>query len=196
MSGIIPRAFAWLSGRNHSLNLALTLILSCTLNLSLNLAPSPLPALNLARRLAVAFPSSIRLTPIPCFLGSLLLGAVIMIGSFAVAEEASRPAEEDAKLGAVFQDYLKELFRREPLTATRLGEHAFDDQLDDLSAEARKATLEFKQKLHEKLGLEIAVDKLSPDGRIDYEIFRKHLEREVWLAENSRPFEDDPRIYG
>ena len=81
-----------------------------------------------------------------------------------VAEEASRPAEEDAKLGAVFQDYLKELFRREPLTATRLGEHAYDDQLDDLSAEARKATVDFKQKVYEKLGLEIAVDKLSPDG--------------------------------
>ena len=40
------------------------------------------------------------------------------------------------------------------------------------------------------------MDRLSPDGKIDYEIFRKHLEREVWLAENFQPFEDDPRIYG
>ena len=126
----------------------------------------------------------------------LVSAMLIMGGAFVHAEEATRPAEEDARLNTVFHDYLKELFRREPLTATRLGEHSFDDQLDDLSADARKATLDFKLKLYYGLGLKIAVDKLSPDGRIDYEIFRKHLEREVWLAQNFRPFEDDPRIYG
>ena len=31
---------------------------------------------------------------------------------------------------------------------------------------------------------------------IDFDIFRHHLVRSIWLAENFRPFEDDPRIYG
>ena len=129
-------------------------------------------------------------------LACLMLGTMLMSANVVRAAEAERPSEEDAKLSAIFQDYLKELFRREPLSATRLGEHAFDDQIDDLSADARNATVEFKLKLFHKLGLLIAVDKLSPDGRIDYEIFRKHLDREVWLARNFHPFEDDPRIYG
>ena len=74
----------------------------------------------------------------------LVVGMIIMNGAVVNAEDAP-PAGEDAKLDLVFQNYLRELFRREPLTATKLGEHSHDDQLDDLSAEARKATLEFQR---------------------------------------------------
>ena len=37
--------------------------------------------------------------------------------------------------------------------------------------------------------------KLSRGGQIDFEIFKHDLTRSLWLAENSDPFEDDPRIY-
>ena len=47
-----------------------------------------------------------------------------------------------------------------------------------------------------ELARKIDHDTLSRDGKIDYEIFRHHLARDVWLAETFRPFEDDPRIYG
>ena len=119
-----------------------------------------------------------------------------MHGALANGEAATAPAAEDARLNALFHDYLKELFQREPLTATRLGEHGHDDQLDDLSPQARQATLDFKRRTLASLPRSIDVAGLSRDGKIDYEIFRGHLEREVWLAENFRPFEDDPRIYG
>jgi uncharacterized protein (DUF885 family) len=119
-----------------------------------------------------------------------------MHGSFVNGETATGPAAKDARLNTLFHDYLKELFRREPFTATRLGEHGHDDQLDDLSPQARQATLDFKRRTLASLPRSIVVAGLSRDGKIDYEIFRSHLEREVWLAENFRPFEDDPRIYG
>ena len=123
--------------------------------------------------------------------------AVMLMACFAAhGAEELRPDDEDAKLNAVFQEYLKELFRREPLTATRLGEHALDDQLDDLSQAARNATLDFKRRVLKRLPEQIVRDRLSRDGKIDHDIFRGHLAREVWLAENFRPFEDDPRIYG
>ncbi|MGO9109681.1 MAG: DUF885 family protein, partial [Thermoguttaceae bacterium] len=123
--------------------------------------------------------------------------AVMLMACFAVrGAEELRPDDEDAKLNAVFQEYLKELFRREPLTATRLGEHALDDQLDDLSPAARNATLDFKRRVLKRLPEQIDRDRLSRDGKIDHDIFRSHLAREVWLAENFRPFEDDPRVYG
>ena len=37
-------------------------------------------------------------------------------------------------------------FRAEPLMATRLGDHRFDDKLDDLSPEARAANVERDRK--------------------------------------------------
>lgn len=126
----------------------------------------------------------------------VVLGGILMVCLTASAAEERRQSDEDAKLNAVFHDYLKELFRREPLTATRFGEHAFDDQLDDLSRTARNATLEFKRQVLKKLPEQIASDKLSRDGKIDQDIFRNYLEREIWLAENFQTFEDDPRIYG
>ena len=36
---------------------------------------------------------------------------------------------------------------------------------------------------------------LSRDGQIDYDIFKHHLEADIWLADNRHPFEEDPRTY-
>lgn len=104
--------------------------------------------------------------------------------------------DEDAKLAAFFQAYLDETFRAQPLTATRLGDHRFDDRLDDLSAGARAAHLGRDRKALAELAGRIADDKLSRPGQIDLEIFRHHLTREIWLAEHFDPFVNDPRIYG
>ena len=45
-------------------------------------------------------------------------------------------------LESFFREYLEAAFRLEPMLATRLGDHRFDDQLDDLSVAARKARLD------------------------------------------------------
>jgi uncharacterized protein (DUF885 family) len=126
----------------------------------------------------------------------LMLVITLMSGVDAHGAPGSPMDDEAARLNAVFQEYLKELFRREPLSATRLGEHAFDDQIDDLSAAARKGTLDFKRQTLKRLSEQISMEKLSPAGRIDHDIFSSHLAREIWLEENFRPFEDDPQIYG
>ncbi len=52
---------------------------------------------------------------------------------------AAEPARADAKLQACFRQYLEGLFQFRPLEATRLGDHRFDRQLEDLSAAARAA---------------------------------------------------------
>ncbi len=80
--------------------------------------------------------------------------------------------------------------------ATRLGDHRFDDRLDDLSAPAPNARLEHDRAALAELNRKIPYSKLSRDGQIDYEILRHHLESSIWLAETFHPFEDDPRVYG
>ncbi len=119
-----------------------------------------------------------------------LLGGVTILR----ADEGAN--SEDDKLATFFRDYLDRVFRAEPLTATRLGDHRFDDRLDDLSAEARAANIERDRQALAELPKQIDYDKLSRHGQIDFEILRHHLTRAVWLAETFHPFEDDPRIYG
>jgi uncharacterized protein (DUF885 family) len=107
-----------------------------------------------------------------------------------------RPAEnEDARLTAFFKAHLEREFAERPMEATRLGDRRFDHLLDDVSAKARaRWTARYRATLAE-LPKKIDATKLSRGARTDYEIFKHHLTRELWLADNTRPFEDDPRTY-
>jgi uncharacterized protein (DUF885 family) len=102
---------------------------------------------------------------------------------------------EEDRLTAFFKAYLEESFRRRPLEATRLGEHRFDRLLDDISAKARAEwTAHYRQTLAD-LPKKVEYAKLPRSAQIDYEIFKHHLTASLWLAENTRPFENDPRVY-
>jgi uncharacterized protein (DUF885 family) len=103
---------------------------------------------------------------------------------------------EDAKLNSFFTEYLDDHFQRQPLEATRLGDHRFDGQLDDISKKARDGWLAFARQTLKELPKQVDYKKLTRDGQIDFEMFRHDLETQIWLAENTHPFEDDPRTYG
>jgi uncharacterized protein (DUF885 family) len=127
---------------------------------------------------------------------NLIFGVLGLLSVATLLRAAEDGPDEDARLAAFFQAYLDEAFRAEPLKATRLGDHRFDDRLDDLSAGARAANLARDRKTLDDLPRGIAYDKLSRAGQIDYEILRHHLTREIWLVEHFDPFVDDPRVYG
>ena len=114
---------------------------------------------------------------------------LIMSGSRLLAQE------QDAKLESVFKAYLEAFFRLRPLEATRLGEHRFDSQLENPTPQARQQWLEFARKSLADLPRQINSNKLSRAGQIDYETFQHSLVTEIWLMENFRPFEQDPRVY-
>ncbi len=122
-----------------------------------------------------------------------------LIGAMAVVAALNgtlRAQEADVKLQAFFKQYLEEHFRGRPMNATRLGDHRFDDQLDDLSPEARRHRLEFDRRTLERLPQEVDYARLGRDNRIDFEIFQHELQSDIWLTENTRPFEEDPRTFG
>ena len=81
------------------------------------------------------------------------------------------------------------------MEATRLGDHRFDHLLDDLSPVARAAWKKHCQKTLDDLPKRIDYQHLTQAGQIDYQIWKHDLERTLWLAENTRPFEEDARIY-
>lgn len=111
-----------------------------------------------------------------------------------IPARSAEPADE--KLETFFKSRLEEQFRMRPLEATLLGDHRFDDQLDDISPAAREKWLSHARSTLEALPKEISYAQLSRDGQINYEIFQADLIRTIWLAENTRPFEEDPRTYG
>jgi uncharacterized protein (DUF885 family) len=123
---------------------------------------------------------------LPAVLGTLLMTTAV---------SAAVPNPEDAKLAAFYDRYLDEDFQRHPYTATSLGDHRHDDRLDDLSPEARAADLVRLRQVLTELPRAVNYAALSRDGQIDFEILRHDLTRSLWLAENTKPFEDDPRTY-
>lgn len=104
-------------------------------------------------------------------------------------------ADEDQKLAAFFKDYLEDFMRHAPLEASRLGDHRYDDRLDDLSPKARAAKIQRQKDVLARLPKEVTFDKLSAEGKVDYQILRDDLTRSVWLAENTDPFATDPRVW-
>jgi uncharacterized protein (DUF885 family) len=111
------------------------------------------------------------------------------------ATGSARAADEDAKLAAFFQRYLEEEMKHRPTEATRLGDHRYDHLLDDVSPAAQTATIERLKKAQAALTNEVEYAKLSRSGQIDYEILAHDFKRSLWLFENTRVYEQDPRVY-
>src|SRR5262245_17288012 len=102
---------------------------------------------------------------------------------------------EDAKLTAFFRSYLDKKFAAHPLDATRAGDHRFDHLLDDVSPKARAADRDRIKETLADLPKRIDKAKLTRNGQIDYEILEHSLQYDLWQADNTRPFEQDPRTY-
>ncbi len=109
---------------------------------------------------------------------------------------ASAQASEDAKLNSFFKNYLDARFRQQPLEATALGDHRFDNLLDDITKPAREGWVAFARKTLKDLPGQVDYKGLTRDGQIDFEIFQHELRTQIWLAENTHPFQEDPRTYG
>src|SRR5262245_57927547 len=108
---------------------------------------------------------------------------------------AARVFAADSPLESFFRRYLDERFALHPTDATGLGDHRFDDRMDDLSPAALEKSLTHLKETRVKLRREIDRAKLSPDERINFDIFDHELEGSIWVRENTQPFADNPRAY-
>lgn len=120
--------------------------------------------------------------------------SLICFWAFAVSVQANFPEEQ--KLNDWFRSYLETVMTQEPMMATRLGDHRFDDKLEDLSAEARAMRLDRDKKALDDLPKAVIYKSLSRSAQIDFEILSRYLESRIWMTENLKSFEEDPRIWG
>lgn len=125
--------------------------------------------------------------------GLFLLVGVLLVGAW--TPSAAAAGEDDVRLETFFRQYLDRLFELRPLLATRLGDHRFDDRLEDLSPESRATWVAHARETLESLPKAVDYDRLSRAAQVDYEMFQHELEYYLWRTENVHPYETDPRGY-
>lgn len=124
-----------------------------------------------------------------------MLSSLLAAGLLSAVCGANSAADADSALNAYFRQYLEATFRLRPMDATRLGDHRFDSLLEDLSPTARAAWSEHTRKTLDGLVQRVDRKRLSRTAQIDWEIFHHELTKSLWLVENTRSFEEDPRVY-
>lgn len=124
-----------------------------------------------------------------CF--ALLLMALCMVLQAAALAAA---ASADAHFDALSKRYVDEFGRYAPVSATQLGDHRFDGELDDLSAAGRARTLAWvKGVLGELQGIDHS--QLSRANQVDAAMLENQLRYSVWSEERYRDWSWDPLVY-
>ncbi|MGL4943102.1 MAG: DUF885 domain-containing protein [Thermoguttaceae bacterium] len=115
----------------------------------------------------------------------------VAILSCAVAVFAETADEQFERLGTRYLDAFPAF---SPVSATWLGDHRFDSELDEVSPEAREKQLAFIQKTLKELDA-IPRDKLSVANQIDAAMLRHQLEASVFYLTELKNWESDPILY-
>ncbi|NYZ63754.1 DUF885 domain-containing protein [Luteimonas deserti] len=107
---------------------------------------------------------------------------------------ATAPSHADAAFAALSERYLDEAMRYSPISATQIGDHRFDAEVDDLSAAGREASTAFYRRILAELdAIEFAA--LSRENHVDALILKNTLEYGIWDAETLQSAVWDPQIY-
>ncbi|EPG2417296.1 DUF885 domain-containing protein [Stenotrophomonas maltophilia] len=115
---------------------------------------------------------------------------------------ASTPAANqqagDAAVDAAFADLSKRALdtwmQLSPVSATQIGDHRYDSEIDDLSTAGQQKTLAaYKALLGELDKIEVA--KLGRENQVDAAILRNQLQSEIWNAEVMQSGKWDPQLY-
>src|SRR6266566_4426276 len=90
--------------------------------------------------------------------------------------------------------YIENLLRSNPEQATELGDHRFDGQLTDYSAEARAKDLAAQKEFRDKLN---AVDgsQLTGANIVDLPILRENIDYKIFQAEELKEPDWNPLVY-
>ncbi|PYJ50034.1 MAG: DUF885 domain-containing protein, partial [Verrucomicrobia bacterium] len=91
-------------------------------------------------------------------------------------------------------DYIEQYLQANPEDATELGDHRFDGQLTDYSAEARAKELATQKEFREKLN---ALDgsRLTGANNVDFRILKENIDYKIFQAEELKEAEWNPLVY-
>ena len=110
------------------------------------------------------------------------------------AAQAPAVSAADAKFADLSARWLDGAMRLSPVFATQTGDHRFDAELDDYSAEGRAKSLAFSKGLLAELE---RIDRagLSRENQVDASVLRNQLRYDIWSIEKLQGWAWDPMIY-
>src|SRR6266478_4828411 len=106
---------------------------------------------------------------------------------------AAATSQDDA-FQKIAHDYVEQYLRTNPEQATELGDHRFDGQLTDYSADAHAKDLATQKEFRGKLN---AIDgsQLTGANNIDFRILKENIDYQIFQAEELKQAEWNPLIY-
>jgi len=101
---------------------------------------------------------------------------------------------QDDAFQKVAHDYVEQYLKANPEQATELGDHRFDGELTDYSAQARAKDLATQKEFRDKLN---AIDgtQLTGTNNIDFRILKENIDYEIFRAEELKEPEWNPLVY-
>jgi len=125
-----------------------------------------------------------------------LLFPVLMLafmGACTQREPAPAPSA-DAMFTDLSKRWLDGWMAVNPVAATQMGDHRFDDKVDDLSDSGRARALEFSRGLLRDLD---AIDRhaLNRENQVDAAILHNQIEGDIWSIETLQSWAWDPQLY-
>ena len=100
----------------------------------------------------------------------------------------------DAKFADLSRRWLDGWMQLNPVSATQLGDHRFDREVDDLGAAGRQRSIDFSNKLLAELEA-MDAGKLSRENQVDAAILRNQLRSDLWGMQTLQSWAWDPQLY-
>ena len=100
----------------------------------------------------------------------------------------------DARFAQLSKDWLDGMVALSPISATAIGDHRHDGEIDDLSAEGRARSLAFSRDMLARLDA-IDAAALSRQNQVDALILRNQLRSDIWGTETLQSWAWDPQLY-
>lgn len=126
-----------------------------------------------------------------CALGGC--AAVPMAGP-QITSEALEDVSADTAFANLSARYLDALAELNPVEATRLGNHAYDGNLPEISASARAVQRRTNQGFLAALKT-IDTAQLTSDNQVDYALLKNALEYSLWQDETEQQWAWNPQYY-
>ncbi len=108
--------------------------------------------------------------------------------------EQAGQSQADAQFAELSKKALDTWMQLSPVSATQIGDHRYDSQLDDVSAAGQQKSLEASKALLAELDT-LDVSKLGRENQVDAAILRNQLQSDIWSNENLQSWKRDPQVY-
>lgn len=125
---------------------------------------------------------------------------IVVVGFIVVAcfTQASAAEQQESPVDQAFhaiaKSYIDESPSLSPSGATSLGDHRFDQVLDEVSPAARQRQREFCRKFLDQLQ-KIDRSRLSRDNQVDYRLLEHSLQGDLWSLETLQEWAWNPIHY-